>query len=147
MSSLLQWAFQSIIPSSTDHTIGFDDMLQCIKLREKYAIIHTMSASETVLISGTLTPTEEEMFVNECLSKYIEPHKTIILYGKNSCDDSTRKKRAQLMSLGINDVYIYSGGMFEWTLLQDIYGVNEFQTTRTVVDLLLYRPSPKFTPA
>jgi hypothetical protein len=103
-----------------------------------------MSATETVLISGTLTPTEEELFVNECLSKYTEPHKTIILYGKNSCDDSTRKKRAQLLSLGINDVYIYSGGMFEWTLLQDIYGVTEFPTTHSVTDLLLYRPSPKF---
>ena len=143
MSSLLQWAFQSAMPSLADYAIGFDDMLQCIKMREKYAIIHTMSASETVLISGTLTPTEEETFVNEYLSKYAEPHKIIILYGRNSCDDSTRKKRAQLMSLGINDVYVYSGGIFEWVLLQDIYGVSEFPTTAVVKDLLVYRPLQK----
>jgi hypothetical protein len=143
MTSFLQWVFQSAMPSLADYTIGFDDMLQCIKMREKYAIIHTMSASETVLISGTLTPTEEEEFVNNYLSKYTEPQKIIILYGRNSCDDSTRKKRAQLMSLGINDVYVYSGGMFEWVLLQDIYGVNEFPTTAVVKDLLVYRPLQK----
>jgi hypothetical protein len=47
------------------------------------------------------------------------------------------------MSLGINDVYVYSGGMFEWVLLQDIYGVSEFPTTAVVKDLLVYRPLQK----
>ena len=142
MSSLLQWAFQSVIPSSTDHFIGFDDILRCIKTPNKYAIIHTMPASESVLIAGTLIASEEESFINDYLSKYTENQKTIVLYGRNSCDHSPMKKRAQLMSFGISDVYVYTGGMFEWALLQDIYGVSEFPTTGAIVDLLVYRPRP-----
>lgn len=139
MSSLIQWAFQTAIPSLSNFAIGFDDMLICIKTPEKYAVIHTMSASEQVLITGTLTPTQEESFINDHLSKYTDTQKTIILYGRNSCDDSPRQKLSQLLSLGIKDVYVYSGGLFEWVLLQDIYGVSEFPTTRVVLDLLAYR--------
>jgi hypothetical protein len=101
-----------------------------------------MSASEQVLIKETLTAQEEETFINEYLSKYVETQKTIILYGRNSCDHSPQKKQTQLLSLGISDVYIYSGGIFEWLLLQDIYGASEFPTTNLVTDLLSYRPRP-----
>jgi hypothetical protein len=101
-----------------------------------------MAASVRILISGTLTASEEESFMNDYLSTYTENQKTIVLYGLNSCDDSPRKKRAQLLSFGISDVYVYTGGMFEWVLLQDIYGVAEFPTTGGVVDLLAYRPCP-----
>jgi rhodanese-related sulfurtransferase len=142
MSSLLQWAFQTAMPSLGDRAIGFDDLLGCIRNPAKYAIIHTMPESETVLINGTLTASQEESFINEYLSKYVETQKTIILYGRNCCDDSTRKKRAQLLSLGISNVYIYVGGLFEWILLQDIYGTAEFPTTNLVTDLLAYRPRP-----
>ena len=141
MSSLLQWAFQTAIPSLNGSAIGFDDMLKCLRTPAKYAIIHTMSASEQVLISGTLTAAQEEIFINDYLSKYADPQKTIILYGRNGCDDTPRQKRAQLLSLGIKDVYVYTGGLFEWTLLQDIYGTSEFPTTANVTDLLAYRPS------
>jgi hypothetical protein len=99
-----------------------------------------MSASQSVLISGTLTAAEEEAFINDYLSNYTETPKTIVLYGKNGCDDSPRQKRAQLLSLGISDVYIYVGGLFEWGLLQDIYGTTEFPTTTKIDDLLVYRP-------
>ena len=139
MSSLLQWIFQSAFPSFGDCAIGFDDVLHCSQHPEKYAIIHTMDAMEQVLISGTLTPAEEELFIDEYLSKYVETPKKIILYGKNCCDDSPRKKQAQLLSMGISDVYIYHGGLFEWLLLQDIYGVDEFPTTKLAKDLLVYR--------
>jgi len=142
MSSLLQWALQTAMPSLGNRDIGFDDMLKCIKDPSKYAIIHTMSASEQVLIKETLTAQEEETFINEYLSKYVETQKTIILYGRNSCDHSPQKKQTQLLSLGISDVYIYSGGIFEWLLLQDIYGASEFPTTNLVTDLLSYRPRP-----
>lgn len=145
MTSLLQWAFESALPSFSGRSIGFDDLLHCIRNPAKYALIHTMSANECVLIRGTLSATEEEGFINEYLSKYVENQKTIVLYGRNSCDDSPRKKRAQLLSLGISDVYIYAGGLFEWVLLQDIYGVSEFPTTAVVTDLLSYRPPAKLT--
>ena len=140
MSSLIQWILKSVIPSYCERAIGFDDMLHCINNTDKYAIIHTMPASEQVLIRGTLTPAEEEVFINEYLSKYVESTKTIILYGRNCCDDSPRQKRTQLLSLGITDVHIYNGGLFEWLLLQDIYGLDEFPTTSRVRDILVYRP-------
>jgi hypothetical protein len=139
MASLLQRVFQSMIPSSFERAVGFDDVLLYIKTPEKYAMIHTMQANEQVLITGTLTPAEEETFINEYLSKYVETPKTIVLYGKNCCDDSPSKKRAQLLSLGISNIYIYNGGLFEWSLLQDIYGVDEFPTTIPVKDILAYR--------
>jgi hypothetical protein len=103
-----------------------------------------MSATEQLLITGTLGAAEEEVFINEYLSKYVENQKTIILYGRNCCDDSTRKKRAQLLSLGISDVYVYVGGLFEWILLQDIYGATEFHTTSVVTDIITYRHPSKF---
>jgi len=145
MSSLLQWAFESAMPSFGGRSVGFDDLLYCIRNPAKYALIHTMSATESVLISGTLSVSEEETFMNEYISKYVENQKTIVLYGRNNCDDSPRKKLAQLLSLGISDVYIYSGGMFEWVLLQDIYGASEFPTTSVVTDIIAYRPQSRFT--
>ena len=142
MSSLLQWAFESAMPSG--RSIGFDDILHCIRNPAKYSLIHTMPDTEKILIRGTLSVAEEEVFMNEYLSKYAENQKTIVLYGRNCCDESPRKKRAQLLSLGISDVYIYSGGMFEWVLLQDIYGGTEFPTTAVVIDIIYYRPLKQF---
>jgi len=46
-----------------------------------------------------------------------------------------------LTSLGFYNVYIYIGGIFEWLLLQDIYGEKEFPTTNKELDLLKYKPS------
>ena len=140
MSSLFQWVFQSAMSPFSGRLIGFDDVRNCIKRPEKYAIIHTMPASEKTLIRGTMSASEEETFINEYLTKYIETPKTIVLYGRNSCDDSPIKKQTQLISLGINDVYIYSGGMFEWVLLQDVYGKDEFPVCGETenVDILSY---------
>ena len=54
-------------------------------------------------------------------------------------DNSTIKKHEQLLSLGLKNVYIYAGGLFEWLLLQDIYGYDEFPTTSKTIELLKYR--------
>ena len=140
MSSLIQWAIQRMLPSFGDKSIGFEDVIHCIKSPAKYALIHTLPVSEQgVLIKGTLLAADEESFVNEYLSKYTEYPRTIILYGRNCCDDSPKHKQAQLLSLGISDVFIYVGGLFEWLLLQDIYGEAEFATDGKSMDLLVYR--------
>ena len=34
---------------------------------------------------------------------------------------------------------MYTGGIFEWLLLQDIYGKDEFPTTSEELDILKYR--------
>lgn len=76
--------------------------------------------------------------MNELLNNYDLNSKKIIVYGKNTTDDSAEKKYKQLSGLGFGEIYIYSGGMFEWMLLQDIYGADEFPTTKKVLDILRF---------
>jgi hypothetical protein len=119
---------------------GFEDVLAAIQDPERFIIINTLSASEQdCLISNTTPIDREEHVVNEMLSQYEKVERKIILYGKNSTDTSVDKKYRQLLSLGIGQVYVYYGGLFEWLLLQDIFGEREFPTTRKVVDILKYR--------
>jgi hypothetical protein len=123
--------------SSSNKLIGFED----VKLATgKYTIINTLSnVEQDCLIQGTLSFDKEETVINQWMDNN-KMDVVIILYGKNSADDSVQKKQKQLVSLGFIKVYIYSGGLFEWLLLQDIYGRDEFPTTGNVFrDLLKYR--------
>jgi hypothetical protein len=45
------------------------------------------------------------------------------------------------LSLGFYNIFVYTGGMFEWLLMQDIYGKELFPTTKKEVDLLKYKPN------
>jgi hypothetical protein len=65
----------------------------------------------------------------------------IVIYGKNAGDIRVDHKYNQLWKLGFTDIYIYLGGLFEWLLLQDIYGMEEFPTTCRELDILKYRGS------
>ena len=65
----------------------------------------------------------------------------IVIYGRNCNDEKIHIKCSQLTSLGFYNVYIYFGGLFEWLLLQDIYGKQEFPTTKKELDLLKYKPN------
>jgi hypothetical protein len=70
------------------------------------------------------------------------------VYGKHAVDDSVEKKYDQLKYLGFSHVYVYSGGLFEWLLLQDIFDVSNFPTTNPPSkNLLQYRPSSVITSA
>ena len=42
------------------------------------------------------------------------------------------------MDLGFRDISIYCGGLFEWLLLQDVYGRSEFPTIGNA-DILSYK--------
>ena len=64
----------------------------------------------------------------------------IILYGKNSNDELIERKTLQLQQLGFHNIFIYVGGMFEWLLLQDIYGEDVFPTTSKENDILKFKP-------
>jgi len=44
----------------------------------------------------------------------------------------------------LGDVAMYCGGLFEWMLLQDVYGSVEFPTTGREVDILKFRPTKTF---
>jgi len=117
--------------------IGFEDMKYVIKNKKKnYVMINTLSITEQeCLIPGTVAVKDEETFINKHLNKNI----SIIIYGKNANDDSIFKKYEQLLKLGFNSVFVYTGGIFEWLLLQDIYGKDEFPTTSEELDILKYR--------
>jgi hypothetical protein len=128
--------FSSLVPP---RKINFEYVLKAITSPENYIIINTLNSFEqSCLIKGTLNIDSEEKTINDILSKYQEKIKIIVLYGKNSCDDSVYKKHKQLIELGIGEVVIYSGGLFEWLLLQDIYGNNAFPTTTKVLDILSF---------
>ena len=68
----------------------------------------------------------------------------IIIYGMNCNDESIYKKYSQLMNLGFVNIGVYVGGMFEWLLLQDIYGNDYFKTTTVENDFLKYKGIQKF---
>ena len=118
--------------------INFEDMQQAIQ--NKYIIINTLSMSEQdVLIEETVNPESETDILNDCLKKG-KKNIHIIIYGKNSNDETTFKKYEQLLGLGFLNTYLYSGGLFEWLLLQDIYGDENFHTTKKTLDILKFRP-------
>ena len=68
----------------------------------------------------------------------------IIVYGTNANDNSIRPKCEQLLGLGFNNIFLYMGGLFEWLLLQDIYGDELFPTTKKELDILKYKAPSMF---
>ncbi len=101
-------------------------------------IINTLSENEQdCLITGTTNITDEVILLNNCLKQ--KKDTLIIIYGKNNNDNKVITKYNQLLGLGFNNVAIYLGGLFEWLLLQDIYGYDNFSTTSKQVDILKYK--------
>jgi hypothetical protein len=130
--------------SPTKNIIGFEDVVFSIK-NHSAILINTLSIIEqTCLICTTIPYDKEDIIMNQMIENN-QLNNRILLYGKNTTDESVDKKYKQLLSLGFTQVYIYTGGMFEWLLLQDIYGTTEFPTTMKCKDLLLYRPLRMFS--
>jgi len=124
--------------------INFEDVQYAIKNINQYIIINTLPNNEQdCLIKHTLSYEQEESTINELLGNYDFNNKKIIVYGKNSSDETAEKKYSQLRTLGFSEIYLYTGGLFEWMLLQDIYGNTEFPTTKKVLDLLKYKGARK----
>lgn len=121
--------------------INYEDMQTVVKNPEIYLLINTLpSVSQDCLISTTVSIDQEEATIN----KYMKENRNIriIIYGKNCNDDLVDKKYQQLLSLGFYNIFVYRGGMFEWLLLQDIYGKDLFQTNKKELDILKYKPHP-----
>lgn len=128
--------------SQSIQKINFEDMQTAYKNPEIYLLMNTLPLSEQLcLISNTLTPQKEETLMN----RYLNSNKNIriIIYGRNSNDETIYKKYSQLINLGFTNVYLYLGGLFEWLLLQDIYGFDDFPTTSRQLDILKYKPGQK----
>jgi hypothetical protein len=119
---------------------NFEDVQYAIQHQNNYIIINTLSTSEQdCLILGTIPAYQEENIMNEIITRIDIPDKRVIIYGRNASDFSPETKYNQLSKFGIQDIAIYSGGLFEWLLLQDIYGTKAFPTTKKNSDLLRYK--------
>jgi hypothetical protein len=92
------------------------------------------------LIVNTISINKEEEIINTNIKNSNIP---IIIYGINCCDNTLNLKCSQLKSLGFTNVNVYVGGMFEWLLLQEVYGTDIFQTTSVELDILKYKPVSK----
>ena len=128
---------------STIQKVNFEDVQWIMKHREgKYLLINTLNSQEQkCLINNTLPIDSEVKIINDCMK---HGKVTIIIYGKNSNDETVTKKYNQLTSLGFSHIYVYSGGLFEWLCLQDIYGEEDFPTTSKEMDILKYKPISRF---
>jgi hypothetical protein len=125
--------------------VNFEEVQTAMQRSYDFYLINTLPLTDQhCLIQGTLDASREESILNEMLNTLNIPDKRIIVYGKHNQDDSVYTKAAQLEQLGVRDVYIYIGGMFEWLMLQDIYGASSFPTTTKELDLLRYRPPKSF---
>jgi len=124
--------------SSSTNKINFEDVQ--FALNNDYIFINTLLESEQAcLIPKTIRAENEVELLNKLLKNGTKDVK-IIVYGGNCNDDKIYKKYNQLTSLGFLNVYVYAGGIFEWLMLQDIYGANEFPTTKKELDILKYKP-------
>jgi len=130
--------------SEKNNKIGYEDVLYAINNVQKHLLINTLSNDlQSCLITTTMSIDNETYILNQIIEKQQFNDKTIIVYGTNSTDDSVDKKYKQLLNLGFTNIYIYNGGLFEWLLMQDIYGQENFSTTSSTLDILKYKPRGK----
>ena len=117
---------------------NFEDVQQTIRNKNTVIINVLPDYEQGCLIKNTLNIKHEVNTINEL----IKTNKSIniIVYGRNNCDINVEKKQKQLISLGFYNVFVYNGGLFEWLLLQDIYGRDEFPTTTEELDILKFKP-------
>ncbi len=117
---------------------GIQNIINNNTTKGKFLIINTLDTNnQDCLIKNTILPDKEV----EELNKYLREDKNIniVIYGENCSDNKIVSKYNQLYKLGFTNLYVYIGGLFEWLLLQDIYGDEEFPTTNIILDILKYK--------
>lgn len=126
--------------------VNYEDVQALQKKTIKGLLINTLNADvQSCLINGTVQINQEEKIINELITS--NPDIYVVIYGKNSNDESIYKKYKQLSDLGFSNVRLYIGGLFEWLLLQDIYGNDDFKTTNDELDILKYKPQSSLSNA
>ena len=126
--------------SQSINRINFEKTQNIIKQNHNinFIVINTLDHNnQKCLIKNTISAENEETTINY----YLKNNKNIniLIYGENCSDKKLIDKLNQLKQLGFNNLYIYIGGLFEWLLLQDIYGEQEFPTTEKCLDILKYK--------
>ena len=124
--------------SQSIQKINYEDIQYILNNKNSGILINTMREEEQeCLIINTVNIHKEVELINNCL-KNGKKHIKII---KNANEEKIYEKYSQLSSLGFYNIYIYPGGLFEWLLLQDIYGSDDFPTTKKELDILKYKPN------
>ena len=128
----------SLIPK-----VSYEDIQMIVYRNQNLAysvlLINTLPEKmQHCLIKTTVDIRIEEQVINEHISN--NRNIMIIIYGKNSNDISILNKYEQLVKLGFINVHIYTGGLFEWLLLYELYGKELFKITKYERDHLKYRP-------
>jgi hypothetical protein len=120
--------------------INFEFMQKIInnELNDFFLIINTLDENnQECLIKNTIPANKEVDLLNSHLKN--NKNVSIVIYGENCIDNKVIDKYNQLYKLGFTKLYVYIGGLFEWLLLQDIYGDDEFPTTIKIIDILKYK--------
>ena len=127
--------------SQSIQKINYEDIQYVIRNSEAHILINTLNESEQeCLLPNTININKEVELINQFIKTGNKQVK-IIIYGRNCNDEKIYIKYNQLSSLGFYNIYIYTGGLFEWLMLQDIYGEKEFPTTKKELDILKYKPN------
>lgn len=124
--------------STSTRKVNFEDVQYGIKNNNKFVLINTLNTNrQDILIKNTLCVNKEEELINTLIKTNLNVN--IIVYDENANAPNLMKKYDQLIGLGFVNVFIYPGGLFEWLLLQDIYGYDNFPTTKQERDILKFK--------
>jgi hypothetical protein len=130
------------IQTNSVRKINFEDVLISIS-DSNTIIINTLSNdNQSCLIDRTVSYLRETELLNALLSSS-KTNTKIVIYGMNSCDETIVIKYNQLNKLGFTNIHVYVGGLFEWMLLQDVYGEEMFKTTKKEMDILKFKGTSK----
>ena len=129
---------------SVSRKVNFEDIQYLLNKDNEFILINTLDEKEqSCLIKNTVSIENEVKYINHFMTQNININ--IIIYDKNANAPNLMKKYEQLSGLGFTNVFIYPGGLFEWLLLQDIYGMEDFPTTKQERDHLKYKGRSIFT--
>ena len=124
--------------NTSTRKVNFEDVQYSIKNNNKFVLINTLNTNrQDILIKNTLCVNKEEELINTLIKTNLNIN--IIVYDENANAPNLMKKYDQLIGLGFVNVFIYPGGLFEWLLLQDIYGYDNFPTTKQERDILKFK--------
>ena len=129
--------------TTSTRKVNFEDVQYSMKNKNKFLLINTLNTSrQDVLIKNTVPVSKEEELINQLIKS--NQNINIIVYDENANAPNLMKKYNQLIGLGFINVFIYPGGLFEWLLLQDIYGYDNFPTSSQERDILKYKGKSVF---
>lgn len=132
--------------TNTIKKLNFEEMQEIIRGDNsphslKIILINILPINQQYcLIPTTIPAIEEEKIINDIIENVEMRKYHIVLYGTNAGEiDELEKKTKILQGSGFSLVSYYLGGLFEWLLLQDIYGEENFPTTSKELDIFKYR--------